>query len=85
MPMPQGCHARIIEPYGGPAREGMTRIAEILERSRANGPMRDAPLAFVVALANAVADATIDFVLADPDNADARARDGFEALWRAIA
>jgi AcrR family transcriptional regulator len=62
----------------------MKSIAEILERSRANGPLRDAPLAFVVALANAVADATIDFVIRDPDNADAHARDGFEALWRAI-
>jgi AcrR family transcriptional regulator len=67
------------------ASEAMKSLAEILERSRANGPMRDAPLAFVVALASAVADATIDFVLQDPDNADARARDGFEALWRAIA
>ena len=67
------------------ASEAMKSIAEILERSRENGPMRDAPLAFVVALANAVADATIDFVIQDPDNADARARDGFEALWRAIA
>ena len=56
----------------------MTRIAEILERSRANGPMRDAPLAFVVVLANAVADATIDFIIRDPDNADAHASDGFD-------
>lgn len=62
----------------------MKSIAEILERSRANGPLRDAPLAFVVALANAVADATIDFVIRDPDHAEAHARDGFEALWRAI-
>jgi AcrR family transcriptional regulator len=67
------------------ASEAMKSLAEILERSRANGPMRDAPLAFVVSLANAVADATIDFVIRDPDNADAHARDGFEALWRAIA
>jgi AcrR family transcriptional regulator len=67
------------------ASEAMKSIAEILERSRENGPMRDAPLAFVVALANAVADATIDFIIQDPDNADAHARDGFEALWRVIA
>jgi AcrR family transcriptional regulator len=67
------------------ASNGMTRIAEILERSRANGPMRDAPLAFVVVLANAVADATIDFIIRDPDNADAHASAGFEALWRMIA
>jgi AcrR family transcriptional regulator len=67
------------------ASEGMTRIAEILERSRENGPMRDAPLAFVVVLASAVADATIDFTIRDPDNADAHASAGFEALWRMIA
>lgn len=67
------------------ASAAMKSIAEILERSREKGPLRDAPLAFVVALANAVADATIDFVIRDPDNADAHARDGFEALWRVIA
>jgi AcrR family transcriptional regulator len=67
------------------ASEAMKSIAEILERSRENGPMRDAPLAFVIVLANAVADATIDFILRDPGNADAHARDGFEALWRMIA
>ena len=67
------------------ASEAMKSIAEILERSRANGPMRDAPLAFVVALANAVADATIDFIIRDPDNADAHAGAGFEAIWRMIA
>jgi hypothetical protein len=66
------------------ASNGMTRIAQILERSRENGPMRDAPLAFVVVLANAVADATIDFIIRDPDNADAHARAGFEAIWRMI-
>jgi AcrR family transcriptional regulator len=66
------------------ASRAMGGIAEILERARANGPMRDAPLAFVVALANAVAESTIDFILRDPDNADAHARAGFEAIWRMI-
>jgi len=63
----------------------MKSIAEILERSRAGGPLRAAPLAFVVTLANAVADATIDFVIRDPANAEAHAREGFEALWRMLA
>ena len=62
----------------------MKSIAVILEQSRAGGPLRDAPLAFVLAIANSVADATIDFVIRDPENAAAYARDGFEALWRAI-
>jgi AcrR family transcriptional regulator len=67
------------------ASTGMTRIAEILERSRADGPMRDAPLAFMLALTNAVAEATIDFIIRDPDNADAHASAGFDALWRMVA
>lgn len=34
-------------------------IADLLERSRASGPMRDAPLGLVLALTNAIADTTI--------------------------
>jgi hypothetical protein len=47
--------------------------------------MRDVPLAFVVALANALADTTIDFIIRDPDNAEAHGLAGFDALWRMIA
>jgi AcrR family transcriptional regulator len=67
------------------ASQSMAGIAVLLERIRANGPMRDAPLAFVVALANALAEATIDSIIRDPGNADAYGRDGFDALWRMIA
>jgi AcrR family transcriptional regulator len=67
------------------ASQAMAGIAEILERSREKGPMRDVPLAFVVALASGLADATIDFITGDPGHAEARARDGFDALWRMIA
>jgi AcrR family transcriptional regulator len=67
------------------ASQALAGIAWLLERSRENGPMRAAPLAFVVALASAIAEATIDFIMRDPDNADAHARTGFDALWRTIA
>jgi AcrR family transcriptional regulator len=67
------------------AGQGLTGVAEILERSREKGPMRDAPLAFVLALANALADTTIDFIVEDPDQAAEHGRTGFEALWRMIA
>jgi AcrR family transcriptional regulator len=67
------------------ASQKMMGIAALLERSRANGPMRDSPLAFVVALANALGESTIDFIIRDPDNADALGRAGFDALWRMIA
>src|ERR1700722_11532196 len=40
----------------------MAGIAKLLERSRENGPMRDAPLGFVAALMIALADATTDFM-----------------------
>ena len=75
----------ITAPTHQAASQAMTGIAGVLERSRENGPLRDAPLAFVVAMANAVADTTIDFMIGDPDNADTYARTGFDALWRMIA
>lgn len=67
------------------ASQGMAGIAGILERSRETGPMRDAPPAFVLALANGLAEATIDFISRDPEHLDAHSRAGFDALWRMLA
>jgi AcrR family transcriptional regulator len=67
------------------ASQTMAGIAKLLERSRANGPMRDAPLGFVAALLNALADATIDFMIRDTANAEKHAMAGFKALWRIVA
>jgi len=75
----------ITTPTHQAASQALAGIAEILERCRANGPMRDAPLPFVLTLANALAEATIDFIIRDLDNADAHSRSGFDALWRMIA
>jgi len=47
--------------------------------------MRDVPLGFLVALMSALADATIDFVIRDPANADSHCAAAFEALWRMVA
>ena len=66
-------------------QQAMACVAEILERSRKNGPMRDAPLGLLFGLLNAVADATVDFIIRDPANADTHSRMGFEAIWRIIA
>jgi AcrR family transcriptional regulator len=63
----------------------MAPFAQLIERCRANGPMRDVSLGFVTALMTATAEATIDFIQNDPANADVHARTGFEALWRMIA
>jgi AcrR family transcriptional regulator len=60
-------------------------IAELLDRSRAGGPLRDAPLGFVLSLATAIAETTIDTVIREPDQAEARSTVGFEALGRVLA
>jgi AcrR family transcriptional regulator len=65
--------------------QAMAGVATLLERSRENGPMRDVPLGFVVALMSALAEATIDFMIADPANADTHSQAAFGALWRMIA
>ena len=67
---------------GGSALIG---VASLLERSRENGPMQAAPLGLVVGLMNAVAEATVDFIVTDPTNSDAHRHAGFEAMWRMIA
>jgi AcrR family transcriptional regulator len=62
--------------------EAMAAIGDLLERIRAKGPMHDAPMAFVVAIMNSLADATMDFMIQDPTNADRHCEAGFDALWR---
>lgn len=63
----------------------MAPLMELMDKSRAEGPMRNASLAFVGALMNATAEATIDFMRDDPKNATRHSKAGFEALWRMIA
>ena len=67
------------------AHQAMFDVAALLERSRANGALRNAPLGFVSALMSAMADTTMDFMIADPANADAHCQAAFEALWRMLA
>ena len=62
----------------------MVGIARLVERSRENGPMRDAPLGFVASLMNGLAEATIDFMIRDPDNADKHGMAAVEAMWRML-
>ena len=63
----------------------MAPVAELLELGRANGPMQKAPMAFVVALMNSVAEATMDFMTQDPANAKKHSKVGFDALWRMLS
>jgi AcrR family transcriptional regulator len=62
----------------------MAGIGELMERSRANGPMLNAPMSFVVAIMNSVAEATMDFMVQDPANAKKHSKAGFDALWRML-
>lgn len=66
------------------ASDALAGIGILLERSRENGPMRDAPLGFVFAMVDAMADATIDFMIHDPANADKHCMVAFDALWRMV-
>ncbi len=63
----------------------MAPVAALLERGRANGPMQKAPMGFVVALMNSVAEATMDFMTQDPANAKKHSKVGFDALWRMLS
>jgi AcrR family transcriptional regulator len=62
-----------------------SRIADLLERSRADGPMQDAPLSFVLSLTSAIAEATIDAIHREPAEAEARSNIAFDAIWRVLA
>lgn len=66
-------------------REGMAPAEQLLERVRAQGPMKAAPSALVGALLTSVAETTIDLMLREPKEARAYARAGFDALWRMLA
>jgi len=63
----------------------MAPFGEILERGRAKGPMRSVPMSFMIAIMNAVAEATMDSMTQDPMNAKKHCKTGFEALWRMMS
>ena len=66
------------------ASKTMAGGAELLERCRANGPLRDVPLGFVVAIMNSLVEATMNFMIQNPASAKKHCQAGFDALWRAI-
>jgi AcrR family transcriptional regulator len=62
----------------------MAPLAALMDQSRAKGPRRDAPFGLVAALMNAMAEATMDFMVNDPGHADQHCKLGFEAVWRMV-
>ncbi len=67
------------------ASQALSAVQEVLKRSYRDGPLRDAPPGFVIALMSALADTTIDFMVRDAAHADAHATIAFDALWRIVA
>lgn len=63
----------------------MAGIVELIEHSRAIGPMRNTPKEFVFSIMNSVAEATMDYMTQDPTLATKHCREGFEAVWRIVA
>ncbi len=64
--------------------DAFKEIRELIQLSSAHGPMRDIPLYFTTALMNGLAEATIHFMIEDPDNAAMHCLRGFEAFWRML-
>ena len=64
--------------------QAMLPIAKIMELARAKGPMRDTPMPFVSSVMNSLAEATMDYMSQNPENADVHCKTGFDALWRML-
>ena len=63
----------------------MAPILSLLDRCRADGVLSSAPMALVAGLVIAMAEATMDSIARDPQQADAQGALAFDALWRALA
>jgi AcrR family transcriptional regulator len=60
-------------------------LADLMERMRSSGSLRNAPMGFVAAIMNSLAETTMDFMIHDPANAKKHCKVGFDALWRVIS
>jgi AcrR family transcriptional regulator len=60
-------------------------LAELVERLRSIGPLRNTSMVFAGAIMNSLAETTMDFMINDPTNAKKHSKAGFEAFWRAIS
>lgn len=67
------------------AQKAGAGLAELLERLRANGSLRNSSMAFAQALMSSLAETTMDFMISDPANAKKHSKAGFETFWRAVS
>ncbi|MGC8518322.1 MAG: TetR/AcrR family transcriptional regulator [Steroidobacteraceae bacterium] len=63
----------------------MGEVVDLVGQARAHGPMRETSWAFVAAIMNAVAEATMDLMLSDSANAERHCQAGFEVLRRVLS
>ena len=66
-------------------RAAQQGIAGLIDRSRANGPMADVPFQLVMVLVAAMADATMDAIIREPEQSQQHAEVAFDAVWRVLA
>jgi len=79
-----GVSDEITEASRAAGHKTMSGVARLLEQSRAGGPLRNAPMGFIIAIMNSLGDATMEFMTQDPANAKKHGKAGFDALWRVL-
>jgi AcrR family transcriptional regulator len=67
------------------AQEALASLADLMERMRMHGSLRNASKSFAAAVMNSLAETTMDFMIQDPANAKRHCKVGFEVFWRAIS
>jgi AcrR family transcriptional regulator len=60
----------------------MAHIAKLIEQIYTKGPMHGTEMEFIIALMNSLAEATMDFMVQNPEKAEKYCQVGFNALWR---
>ena len=85
MPVQLGVCDEVTPATLASGHEAMAGVAELLKLVRNNGPMRKVPIGFIAAIMNALAEATMDFMIRDPAHAKKSCKEGSDAFWRATA
>jgi AcrR family transcriptional regulator len=67
------------------AQKTMASLADLMERIRTHGSLRNASKGFAAAIMNSLAETTMDCMIQDPANAKKHCKVGFEVFWRAIS
>ncbi len=60
-------------------------VSQMMEEAVRSGVLVNAPIAFLYAIIEQIADITIDYVSKDPEDAEQHRERGFQASWRAVA